>query len=97
MSILYFLVDFECFIDLDIMYPDNSWIVNYYQLMRESFEHDTPLQALEVGESCTVAASTSKMYVWGLNQEFKTLDNYAQVKIKQPVETFHIEKNSLKL
>ena len=62
--------------------------------MRDSFEHDIPLQQLEIGESCTYAANTSKLYVWGLNNEYKSLENSVQIKTKQAVESFHVERNS---
>ena len=35
--------------------------------------------------------------MWGLNQEYKSLENFVQIKSKQSVESFHIEKNSILL
>lgn len=34
---------------------------------------------------CTVAASTNKIYIWGINSDFNTLDNYVQFKPKNQI------------
>ncbi len=61
------MIDFEAFVDLDICYPFNSWPLNYFRVHKECFNKDNPIQTIEVGDSFTVAVSTSKVYVWGMN------------------------------
>jgi hypothetical protein len=48
-------------------YPDNSWLLNYFQVVKEGFERDSPIQNLEIGETFSVAATTNRLYLWGMN------------------------------
>lgn len=79
-SLLYFIIDFESFINIEHCYPDNSWLLNYFQVVKEGFEKDCPLQGVEIGESFTVAATTNRIYLWGMNSEFNTLERAILIK-----------------
>lgn len=37
MSLFYYMVDFEAHIDLEEVYPSDSWLHNYLKLYKESF------------------------------------------------------------
>lgn len=41
--------------------------MNYFQIMKDAFERDNPVQSLQLGETFTVAATTNRVYLWGLN------------------------------
>lgn len=84
---MYFIIDFESYVDLDIIYPKDSWISNYDEIFQEGLEKNDPLQYLSVGETFTVAATTTKMYLWGMHDSYKNLQPSAisQIKTKMPV------------
>ena len=48
--------------------------------MKESFEKDNPIQSIDVGETFTVASTTNKLYLWGMNDEFDTLEKTILIK-----------------
>jgi len=91
---MYFMIDFETFVDLDICYPYNSWPLNYFRVIKDGFVKDNPIQSVEVGETFTVATSTNKIYVWGMNSQFNTLDNHVQLKPKNQIESIKIVNES---
>ena len=82
---MYYVVDFESFVDLEICYPYNSWPLNYFRVIKDGLAKDNPVQTLEVSETYTVVTSTNKIYVWGMNKEFGTLENYGQIKPKNQI------------
>lgn len=79
-SLFYIIIDFQSFIHLEDTYPDNSWLLNYFQVVKESFDKDNPIQSLEVGETFTIAATTNKLYIWGMNTNFNSLDRLVAIK-----------------
>lgn len=91
MSLIYFMIDINVFVDMDYIYPDNSWLLNYYLICKESFIKDTPIQSVNVSETYTVAATTKKLYVWGMNEKYDTLDNMIAIKNKN-IDRFMIQK-----
>jgi hypothetical protein len=97
--LFYFIVDFECFINIEHCYPENSWLLNYFQIVKEGFEKDCPIQNLEVGESFTVVATTNRVYLWGLNIEFNTLEKPILIKPQKEsrVEKVNIIDNKLEI
>ena len=44
-----------------------------------------------------MAASTNKLYVWGMNDEFKTLDNFYVIKPKNQIEKFTIVNKKIEI
>jgi hypothetical protein len=66
-SIFYVVVDFEALVGLELCYPQDSWLLNYSSVVRETLEKENPIQGLIVGETFTVAASTHRLYLWGMN------------------------------
>ena len=65
---------------MELCYPDNSWLLNYFQVVRESLEKENPIQTLHVAETYTVVSTTNRLYVWGLNEEYCTLDKPVVIK-----------------
>lgn len=65
---------------MELCYPNNSWLLNYFNVVKETLEKDNPLQSLVVGETFTVAASTNRLYLWGMNKEYKTYENSIMLK-----------------
>lgn len=47
-------------------YPDNAWLLNYFQVVKEGFEKDCPIQGLEMADTYTVATTTNRLYLWGI-------------------------------
>ena len=45
----YYLLDYDLIVDPSLIYPDNSWINNYYSLFKESFHRGNHLQMISVG------------------------------------------------
>lgn len=43
---------------------------------------------------CTIATSTNKLYLWGMNPQFNTLDNYTQLKPKNQIEKAKITSDN---
>jgi len=46
LSVFYYIIDFETFVDLDICYPYNSWPLNYFRVLKDGFVKDNPIQTL---------------------------------------------------
>jgi hypothetical protein len=55
-------------------------LLNYFQVVKEGFEKDCPLQGVEVSETFTVATTTNRVYVWGMNSEVDTLEKMVAVR-----------------
>ena len=63
----YYLLDYDLMVDSSVIYPDNSWINNYFTLFKESFQRGNHLQMVSVGEAHTLVANTNKIFSWGWN------------------------------
>jgi hypothetical protein len=54
-------------------------------VVKDGFEKDCPLQGVEVTETFTVASTTNRIYVWGMNSEVDSLEK--MVAVKQNAQT----------
>ena len=93
------VVDFEAFVTMELCYPGNGWLLNYFQVVKESLERDNPIQGLQVGETFSVAATTNRLYVWGMNHELGSDQNMVMVKppANSRIDRYDITKNSLEI
>ena len=78
---------------MELCYPDSSWLTNYFQVVKDTLEKDNPIQSLAVGETFTAAASTNRVYLWGMNREFGSYENTVLVK---PVGKERLEKMEIR-
>ena len=67
MYLFYYLLDLDLVVDISIVYPDNTWVNNYYTLFKDGLQRGNQVQMVEVGETHTLVANTSRIFSWGWN------------------------------
>lgn len=59
---------------MDLVYTRDSWIKNYLKIFYDGLDKNDPLQFISIGETFTVAANTNKLYLWGMHDNYKHVD-----------------------